>query len=255
MVQIKATLLVILALTTVAFASPRFARDADSSSEESAETGEIMKELQELCRNNSGSDAAFVTLMESAQTTFTCFVGAIDLDAFMSDLYTLSNETRSTFFPRYCPQLRTAYKCTDQLLNDFRPCLEEDDFTIVQALSGIIPDAVDLMCKNEGEILFKLEEPKYADCVAKIGDNFNECINTFLNGTDDWDISHLNQDQCNTLTGFRQCVESKLSICKAPELISVYDLFHNTLFRMTPCRNYVDVPKVVVLDNNELNEV
>lgn len=98
MVQIKATLLVILALTTVAFASPRFARDADSSSEESAETGEIMKELQELCRNNSGSDAAFVTLMESAQTTFTCFVGAIDLDAFMSDLYTLSNETRSTFF-------------------------------------------------------------------------------------------------------------------------------------------------------------
>ena len=119
----------------------------------------------------------------------------------------------------YCPQLRTAYKCTDQLLNDFRPCLEEDDFTIVQALSGIIPDAVDLMCKNEGEILFskcalfdrvlaihhwsfvkksfpELEEPKYADCVAKIGDNFNECINTFLNGTDDWDISHLNQDQC-----------------------------------------------------------
>uniref|UniRef100_A0A182KHE4 Secreted protein n=1 Tax=Anopheles christyi TaxID=43041 RepID=A0A182KHE4_9DIPT len=156
MAQIKATLvlLAILAISTVTIASPRFARDADSSSEESAETGEMMKEIQEMCRNNSGSDEAFVTLMESAQTTFTCFVGAIDMDGFMSDLYTLTNETRSTFFPRYCPQLRTAYKCTNKLVNDFRPCLEEDDFTIVQALSGILPDAVDLMCKNEGEILF-----------------------------------------------------------------------------------------------------
>uniref|UniRef100_A0A182PK01 Secreted protein n=1 Tax=Anopheles epiroticus TaxID=199890 RepID=A0A182PK01_9DIPT len=247
-------LLALLALSAVSIASP-LSKASDSSSEESMEVGEIMKELQELCRNNSGSDDAFMRLMDSAQTSVTCFGGAIDFDGFISDLYILTNETRGTFFPRYCPQLRTANKCTEKLLSDMRPCLEDDDYTIVQALAGIIPDAVELMCENEGELLFKLEEPKYTDCIAKIGDNFDECFNTFLNGTDDWDISHLTREQCNTVTGFRQCIQDKLNICKAADLIKVYDLFHNTLFRMTPCRNYVDLANVELLDNNTLNEV
>uniref|UniRef100_A0A182LXL6 Uncharacterized protein n=1 Tax=Anopheles culicifacies TaxID=139723 RepID=A0A182LXL6_9DIPT len=209
---------------------------ADSSSEESAEIGEVVKELQELCRNNSGSDAAFENLKQSGQNAMMCAVTAIDLEALMTDVDALSNETRTTFFPRYCPQMRTAYSCLNKLVDDFRPCLEEDDYTIVSAIAGILPDAVELICKNDGEIMYKFHEPKYTECLDKVSDSFDECL-VFFNNTDDWDISHLTRDQCGQLTGFRQCLQNKLNICKAPDLIEVFDLFYNTLFRMTPCRN------------------
>uniref|UniRef100_A0A182WCG2 Secreted protein n=1 Tax=Anopheles minimus TaxID=112268 RepID=A0A182WCG2_9DIPT len=236
----------------VTIASP-VGNPADSS-EESAETGEIVKELQEMCRNNSGSDAAFEQLQASGQLAMLCTFSAVELEPLMADLDTLSNETRKAFFSRYCPQLRNAYSCVGKLVDDFRPCLEEDDFTIVQAISGIVPDAIELVCKNDGDILYKLEEPKYAECLDKVSDSFEECLG-FFNNTDDWDISHMTRDQCGQLTGFRQCLQDKLNICKAPDLIDVFDLFYNTLFRMTPCRNYVEIQKVIEVDNNELNSV
>lgn len=250
--KIRTTVLLlgVVALCAVTQASP-LGKPADSSSEESAETGEFLRELQEMCRNNSGSDAAFEQLAASAQNAMMCAFSSIDLEAFAADVDALTNETRTTFFPRYCPQMRTAYSCLDKLMVDFRPCMEEDDYTIVQAISGIVPDAVDLICKNDGELLFKLEEPKYTECLEKVSDNFEECL-VFFNNTDDWDISHMTRDQCSQLTGFRQCLQDKLNVCKAPDLIDVFDLFYNTLFRMTPCRNYVEIQKVIEVDNNEL---
>lgn len=245
-----------LALFAVARAMPQFG--SDSSSEESAETRQFMEEIRTMCRNNSGSDDAYGALMESMQTTMMCAMTSIDLESFMMDVNTLSNETRGTFFPQYCPQLKRAGSCLDDLLKTARPCLEEDDFTIVKALTGIFPDAVDLICKNDGEIIFKLDDPNYKECVDKLSDNVMECIVPFASESENWDISHLTQSQCGTLSGLRQCIERKLNVCKAPDLIGVYDLFHNTLFRMTPCRNYVTgVPdtKLTEIDNNAINEV
>ncbi|XP_053676373.1 27 kDa hemolymph glycoprotein-like [Anopheles nili] len=245
----------ILALLAAVWASPLSkGTESSNSSEESGEVGEMLKELQEMCKNNSGSDAAFLGLMSSVQETMVCAVASLDLEGLMTDVDTLSNETRFTFFPRYCPQLRKTYSCVNKLVGDVRPCLEDDDYTIVQALVGILPDAVELMCKNDGEILFKYDEPKYSDCLEKLGDSFEECTNSFLNSTDDWDLSNMTQDQCSTMFGFRDCLQGKLGLCKASDLISVYDLFHNTLVRMTPCRNYVEVPKVTLVDNNTVDE-
>lgn len=246
----------VLTLFGATLASPPASRNMfDSSSEESAETREMMQEIREMCRNNSGSDEAYVALMESMQTTMMCAMSAIELEQFLIDIDVLSNETRSTFFPRYCPQLRTAGSCLGNLLKTAKPCLEEEDFVIVKALTGIYPDAVELICKNDGDLLFKLEEPKYKECIDKLSVDIMECFIPFASETDNWDISHLTQDQCSTLAGLRQCIKGKMDLCKTPDLINVYDLFHNTLFRMTPCRNYVPVPKVAMIDNNSINEV
>uniref|UniRef100_A0A182SFY5 DUF19 domain-containing protein n=1 Tax=Anopheles maculatus TaxID=74869 RepID=A0A182SFY5_9DIPT len=121
----------------------------------------------------------------------------------------------------------------------------------------MLPDAVELICKNDGEIFFKLDEPKYSECFYKMPDFYVECVSIInATDTDDWDISHLSRDQCGQLTGFRECVKSKVDICKAPDLISVYDLFHNTLFRMTPCRNYEEIEQAIqVINYNDLNAI
>uniref|UniRef100_A0A182R6Y1 Secreted protein n=1 Tax=Anopheles funestus TaxID=62324 RepID=A0A182R6Y1_ANOFN len=225
-------LLCVVALCAVTIASP-MDKAADSSSEESGETD--VKELQETCRNNSGSDAAFFELVESFHSATNCSVAAIDLQGFMLEAKTLSNETRMTFFPRYCPQLRTAYKCSDKLANDLRPCMEKDDFTIMKKFAFTLLHAVEQVCKNDGEILFEFDVPRYTECFEEVSNSFDECL-TFLNGS-------MTRDRCPQLPGFRQCLQDKV---KLPNLISVYDLFQNTLFRMTPCRNYVEIEKLKV---------
>ncbi|XP_049299369.1 uncharacterized protein LOC125772066 isoform X6 [Anopheles funestus] len=234
MMKIRTNILLlgVVALCAVTIASP-VDKAADSSSEESGET--YVKKLQETCRNNSGSDAAFLELMESFRSATNCSVAVIDMEGFMSEAKTLSNETRTTFFPRYCPQLRMAYKCSNKFVKDLRPCMEEDDFTLVKRIGYRLPYAVEQVCNNDGEILFQFNEPKYTECFAKVSDSFDECL-TFLNGS-------MTRDQCPQLPGFRQCLEDKV---KLPEFISVYNLLNSTLFRMTPCRYYVDILKLKV---------
>ncbi|XP_058123341.1 27 kDa hemolymph protein-like [Anopheles ziemanni] len=249
----------VLALLAVACAMPQ--ADYDSSSEESAETGAFMRELMVLrtmCRNNTGSDEAYVALAEAIQTALRCAGTSFDFESFVSDIDMLSDETRTTFFSKYCPQLKRVGSCLDDLVKAARPCLKEDDFTIVKSLTGIFPDAVDLICKNDGEMIFKYEEPEYQECLKKLSDNVTECTVSFAAEREYWDISHLTQTQCGTLSGLRQCIEGKLNVCQTPDLMSVYDLFHNTLFRMTPCRNHVsnvEKTKVTEVDNNTINEI
>lgn len=246
----------VVALLGVTVASPTRRESVfDSSLEESEETREMMQEIRDMCRNNSGTDEAFTTLMETAQTTMMCVMSAVNVEGLMTDADLLTRENRKTFFGRYCPQLRTAYTCVNGLMNAAKPCLEEEDFTIVKALVGIYPDAVELVCKNDGELLFKLDDPKYAECVEKISNDVMECFVPFANETDNWDISHLTKDQCSSITDLRQCIKGKMDVCKVPDLIGVYDLFHNTLFRMTPCLNYIAPAKVTMLDNNSINEI
>ncbi|XP_058061248.1 27 kDa hemolymph glycoprotein-like [Anopheles bellator] len=224
------------------------------SSEESEETKEALREMQELCRNNSGSDQAYTNVVEEVTKTMVCFA-KFDFETFFEDFDQLSNETRTTFFDNYCPKLRSAVACKNGLITAVRPCLDEDDFGIVEGLVGIIPDAVELLCKNNGEIVFKLEDEDVLECAIKSMDQFMECGNAVMNMAESWELSHLTQEQCGVVTDLRKCFKEKLAVCKAPDLISIYDLFHNALIRMTPCRNYVEQPKVTMIDNNAINEV
>ncbi|KFB50698.1 AGAP006275-PA-like protein [Anopheles sinensis] len=236
-------------LALMAGARAMFPPPEQSSSPEALH---FMTGIQKLCQNNSDSEDAFPTLMNSFQGTMMCAMMNVDMQSFMMDFNVLSNETRATFFPRYCPQLKRAGSCLDGPLNAAKPCLQEYDFTLLKAMVGIYPDAVDLICKNDGEIVFKLKEPKYKECIDKLSENVMECAVPFVIQAQHWEMSQLTRTQCGTITDLRQCLARKLTVCEAPDLINVYDLFHNTLFSVTPCRNYVS--KVTEIEDNTVNE-
>ncbi|XP_058123337.1 27 kDa hemolymph glycoprotein-like [Anopheles ziemanni] len=208
--------------------------------------------IQKLCMNNSNSDDAFPQLMNSFQGTMMCVMTNFDPQSFVMDLNGLSSETRTTFFSQYCPQVKSVSSCLDGPLNAAKTCLQEHDYKLLKAVVGIFPDAVDLICKNDGELVFKLKDPKYKECLDKINENVMECAAPFASQAQHWEVSKLTKAQCGTITDLRQCLVRKLNACEAPDLINVYDLFHNTLFRMTPCRNYVT--KVTEIENNTVNE-
>ncbi|XP_049292882.1 uncharacterized protein LOC125768802 isoform X2 [Anopheles funestus] len=186
-----------------------------------------------MCRNNSGSDAAFLELMESFQSATNCSFAAIDVEGFMSEAKTLSSETLTTFLSRYCPQLQAACNCTAKLMNNFRPCVDEDYFNKVLNFTSSLPDAVEQVCKNGGENLFEFDEPKYTESFGKISDSIDECL-TFLNGS-------MTSDQCPHLYDFQMCL---LDTLKVPKLFSMYYPFYLPLFPTTPCRNFVDILKL-----------
>ncbi|XP_049292881.1 uncharacterized protein LOC125768802 isoform X1 [Anopheles funestus] len=183
-----------------------------------------------MCRNNSGSDAAFLELMESFQSATNCSFAAIDVEGFMSEAKTLSSETLTTFLSRYCPQLQAACNCTAKLMNNFRPCVDEDYFNKVLNFTSSLPDAVEQVCKNGGENLFEFDEPKYTESFGKISDSIDECL-TFLNGS-------MTSDQCPHLYDFQMCL---LDTLKVPKLFSMYYPFYLPLFPTTPCRNVINI--------------
>ncbi|XP_058125888.1 27 kDa hemolymph glycoprotein-like isoform X2 [Anopheles coustani] len=196
-----------------------------------------MSDIRWICRRNSGSDDAYIALTEAIGTAIVCVMSSVDVKHFISDVDTISNETRGTLFPKYCPQLKRAGPCLGDVVKATRPCMNDIIFKNVRAVASMYPDAVDLVCKTDGEIIFKLAEPKYKECVEKLSDNVNECSVPFAVLRENWDISNLTETQMGTFSGLRQCMEDKLNDCEAPDLIGVYDMFHSTLFRLATSYN------------------
>uniref|UniRef100_A0A2M3Z5T2 Secreted protein n=1 Tax=Anopheles braziliensis TaxID=58242 RepID=A0A2M3Z5T2_9DIPT len=223
-----------------------------SDSNESNEVDEFLTEMREMCKNNTGSDEAFPNFMQSVEQAMMC-AARFDVDNFMSDLDKLTNATRKAFFSNYCPKLRTVASCKDGILAGMKPCLESDDYNIVDALATIIPEAVELICKNDGSIIFQMEDETRLECIGTKVDELTVCATSVASSwNDDSDISELTPDQCSALINFRQCVKGNLDDCQMSEVLGIYDLFHNALFRLTPCQNNTVVPKLELVDNNAL---
>uniref|UniRef100_A0A2M4BYK4 Putative secreted protein n=1 Tax=Anopheles marajoara TaxID=58244 RepID=A0A2M4BYK4_9DIPT len=250
MLKLSVTLLFVgLSLLVVCNGSPI---GPSSESNESNEVDEFLTEMREMCKNNTGSDDAFPAFMQSVQQGMMCAAG-FDADNFMVDLDKLTNATRSAFFSNYCPKLRTVASCKDGVLAGMKPCLESDDYNIVEALAGIIPDAVELICKNDGSIIFQMEDETRLECIATKVDELTACATSVASTwNDDSDISELTPDQCSALINFRQCIKQNLDTCQMSEILGIYDLFHNALFRMTPCQKNTAVPKLELVDNNAI---
>uniref|UniRef100_A0A2M3YWB0 Putative secreted protein n=1 Tax=Anopheles nuneztovari TaxID=30067 RepID=A0A2M3YWB0_9DIPT len=250
MSKLSVTLLFIgLSLFVVCDGSPI---GASSESNESNEVDEFLTEMREMCKNNTGSDAAFPNFMQSVEKGMMC-AASFDADNFMVDLDKLTNATRSAFFSNYCPKLRTVAACKDGILTGMKPCLESDDYNIVESLAGIIPDAVELICKNDGSIIFQMEDETRLECIATKIDELTVCATSVASTwNDDSDISELTPEQCSGLINFRQCIKEKLDSCQMSEILGIYDLFHNALFRMTPCAKNAAVPQLELVDNNAI---
>lgn len=235
----------VLALLTVARGG------FDSSSKDMIEVEAVTEDFSTWCISSRREQARW----EVNRIIGLCFTTSIEVDTFMSDFYALSNETRTTFFPRYCPQMKNATSCVNRLPERVKPCLEESEFTFFKAAFDTFPHLVDLICKDDGEILLRLVERNYDKCVMR--DIHRLCIEPFQKVYNDWDMSHLTTSQCGAINDMKHCAVRKLNMCQAPELVSLYDRFHNELIRDTPCREImtnVSDTNQTKIENNAANE-
>uniref|UniRef100_A0A2M4A7N8 Putative conserved secreted protein n=1 Tax=Anopheles triannulatus TaxID=58253 RepID=A0A2M4A7N8_9DIPT len=252
MSKLSDTLLFIgLSLLVICDGSPMSSESSESNEYE--ETG-ILKEIRKHCKSNTRSNVAFSEVMESADVTFMC-IWNFDAENFVNDFNQLTNATRGTFFTKYCPKVRSLISCYGDMFAAVRPCLKEGKRNMVQALFDSIPETLDLACKNDGEIIFKLTDQKRQECFKLKADQMSACANTLKNNLNgDWEDSKLTPEQCSILTNTRQCLKDQLDACDLSDIIGIYDIPINAILPLTPCANYTQEPTVHLLDNNTIIE-
>ncbi|XP_035788743.1 27 kDa glycoprotein-like isoform X1 [Anopheles albimanus] len=204
--------------------------------------------------------------MESLENDSRCVL-KFDVESFKNDFDQLTNATRTAFFTKYCSEARPLVSCFDGVLVSSRPCVKESGFKVIQAFYDSIPKALDLVCKNDGEIIFKMKDETRKKCFAQEGKQISVCINTYTRSVlwnfllpnmelpiIQWNYE-VTQDKCGTLTSYRQCLKEPLDACDLSDLISIYDVPMNAMLSLTPCANNKEELKVETHQNNSTDEI
>lgn len=213
---------------------------ASSSSEESSEVKELVQQIETACYKKTGSSQTYQALSISIALVPMCFMMQIDGVDFMNGLHGLkaNASTRHEFFPKFCPQIRNLLSCFDPPITELSKCLDDDDVLILQGTYNATPDALDLICKNDGEMLFQ-EGATLDVCVKNYSNYSDECAGLVSNSTNSMSVSKFGEAQCGELSQVRGCLEKKFNECNGPRLMDVFDVFWRAVMKNSPCGDFI----------------
>nr|ABF18223.1 hemolymph protein-like protein [Aedes aegypti] len=238
-----------LAVAICATASVNGFAISDSASDEGQE---VIESLERQCLQLTGSTETFEKLVAGFSFAPMCFAGHLDLEGLAADIIELNDSNRAKFFGTYCPQMNESLQCINPLFELLRTCWDGEDLAIMDIMYNMIPEALNLMCKDHGEIFFRLEGPEYNKCVEKFDDYTAECSGKISNSTETMYLSKLDEGQCRELGDFRGCIAEKLQICKAPGIIDLIDIFYKPMVKASSCAKYINFEQRDPVESNEI---
>lgn len=182
-----------------------------------------------------------------------CVLSKMDLFGFTEDLEHLNASTRHEFFPKYCPQIKRAIPCLDTPVQQLSQCLDADNALIVLATYNAAPQALDLVCENDGELLF-LNDASYDECIRNYSNYSEECANLVSNQTEQMEVAKYGEAQCEELAKVRECMQRNFDECNGPRIMDVFDVFYRAVIDHTPCRSNTNGLEEEG-DDKKLNEI
>ncbi|ETN57887.1 hypothetical protein AND_010536 [Anopheles darlingi] len=201
-------------------------------SNESTEWARKETKRREQCIKNTGSDAAYTEYTESFYKFLSC--SPRQFQASLSDDFDqLTNETRGAFYSKYCARVPSVVSCLEESLMGMQPCLKQGTSQIAAAFVRSIPEAADLGCKNDGEILFQLKDEKRKECLNRKADEISICMSIFTERVSD--LSALTRDHCSIFKNVKSCVTRILKYCDFEDLVSIFDVSVNAMLGVMPC--------------------
>ncbi|XP_019536532.2 uncharacterized protein LOC109407823 isoform X1 [Aedes albopictus] len=243
--------LILVTLAVAIYAAS--AVDGSPTSSSSEETMEVIESLERQCLQRTGSSETFEKLVAGFTFAPMCFAGHLDLDGLISGFDELNDSNRVQYFDTYCPQLNQSLQCVNPLFDLLRKCWDGEELAIWDIMFNMVPEALNLICKDHGEIFFRLDRPEYSMCVTRFEDYAVECAGKISNSTETMHLSKLNEEQCYELREFRSCVAQKLDICKASGIIELADVFYKPLMKASSCAKYIDLEPNNPVDTNEIS--
>ncbi|XP_050093888.1 uncharacterized protein LOC126576625 [Anopheles aquasalis] len=250
-------ILLFIGLFVVSDGSPLSHESSDSGEVDTTGYSSFTLNLQLKCKENAGSNAAFWAVMESVEKTSICLSEFKTVSENLKrDFNQMTNETRTAFFTKYCSAARSALPCFDDVQATLRTCLKERGFKILKVVYNVFPKALNYVCKNDGEIIYKLKDPTRHDCLTQKFDQLSECARTVKRNLNfDGDITELTKDQCSILTTYRQCLKDTMDTCDLSDIVSIYDMIMNPVLRLSPCANNTEEQKDESHQDNANNDV
>ncbi|EAT45247.1 AAEL003482-PA [Aedes aegypti] len=178
----------------------------DESSFSKQDLQQILGDIQTTCYNHTGSNATYESIVSHIYAIPVCVMMNWDVQNFIEDVENLNSFTRYWFFPKYCPQVRSALQCIETPLRELRKCLDEDDAAIF------------------------------------FTNYIEQCNGTISNETDAMKMAKYGPTQCDEIVNFRKCMKEKMDHCGGPRLMDVFDVLYRAFARASPCNNFIILP-------------
>lgn len=154
--------------------------------------------------------------------------------------------------------MKNSLRCITQVTDMVRQCVEPDRIALYDTFVSTIPEAVDLICKNDGELIFgkfgntiinslnniwiytAVDGPNFKECSKKLPRYLDDCSSHIASFADTMDLAAYGEYQCTELDKVRQCYKKELADCRAPRMIELFDLFYRPVVKASPCKDVRD---------------
>uniref|UniRef100_A0A8D8BSK7 27 kDa hemolymph glycoprotein n=1 Tax=Culex pipiens TaxID=7175 RepID=A0A8D8BSK7_CULPI len=152
---------------------------------------------------------------------------------------------------RYCPQVKNSMRCITQVTDMVRKCVEPERIALYDTFVSTIPQAVDLICKNDGELIF-VDGPNFKECSKKLPRYLDDCSSNIASFADTMDLAAYGEYQCTELDKVRQCYKKELADCRVPRMIELFDLFYRPVVKASPCKDFIKLEELKEVKNNNI---
>ncbi|XP_053688807.1 uncharacterized protein LOC128738026 [Sabethes cyaneus] len=238
------------ALFAVAFLGMVFAKPFDGAADSNDVAGypashakQFLLTLREACMNRSRSEEGFQQFLTSLPPAMRCLKSHIDLPQMMIDLKTMTQSNRKEVFETYCPKFAESKVCFDDMMQAVATCLAQNTKSSRAILNEMVSGAVDLICKDDGEIFFEARKPEFRSCIKDVRQHIKECKSTKIASTTLW--TEYGQEECLELVKARDCLRDKVDACSSLAIMDIVDIYYNPVFKANNC---LKIPSTVTDD-------
>lgn len=201
----------------------------------------LLNVLEEKCIEKTGSDAGYIKIVTSLNPTLQCVMNRVNLKELQQDFLTITNDTRSAFFGKYCPGFTDSIACFDDLIDGVAMCQTDETADSLKTMfRGMLGNVIQLLCKDDGQYIFDARKPEYKECAKKLKEKAPSCKANIVI------LDNLGVGHCETIKSAESCLNEDMESCgRVMELI-------DALF--APLRQHYNCSKSMAELSNALDD-
>lgn len=201
--------------------------------------GKWSNQVQEACRNQTGSEQSWEKLVSIAAEIPSCVMRKFNYTSYLVDALNLNADTRIDFFDKYCPQLNDTITCFTPVFNEFRKCYSESQQVALNIVFQQLVPTVNLFCKDHGDIFFENNE-KIPPCPT-LQASVEACMSNISQDTDAVDMSNYGSKECGEIVELYDCFKDAFVECRMPRFMEFIDLYLIPTVQASPCKDLVKI--------------
>ncbi|XP_055529600.1 uncharacterized protein LOC129721266 isoform X2 [Wyeomyia smithii] len=232
------TLFIVLFLAAASAKLSNTIKSNDISKYPGLPAKQIMLTFRETCQEYSGSDEGFQQFILSMQPTKRCLKKYVDLARFEEDVSKMTENNRREIFENYCPKFNESQVCFEGMIDAVATCINQNTNKTKTLLAEMVNNAVELMCRDDGEIFFESRKPEFRSCIKNIKQYVKECRSSNIAGNTS--LTEFGYDECTELNNSRNCMKAKVTECNAEALMDIVDIYYNPIQKANECDYYFD---------------